>query len=226
MFFKGESMMSDNRLAYVFSVGALVVFFSLSCPQGVASARLRVDLDASMGYLFVSEAEGTPWFFNTAFPSAAIDLGGDVWAMGVSVDYARNNSSYRGYFPGYTDSLEVVEKRLSNASMKLFAKIFPGGRDNIVSPYLGLGVGPALTSIEHRGKSTDRKKTDSAIRVSYSVSVGSRVRLGDLPLSAFLEGSFGGLGALAASDEKEPAAVPSRGFDFVAVTAGLGVTFR
>jgi len=204
----------------------LIAFLSVVCPTGVASARLRVNLDASMGYLFVSEAEETPWFSNAAFPSASIDLGGNVWAMGVSVDYARNTGSHRGYFPGYADSVELVEKTLSNGSMKLFAKIFPGGRDNIVSPYLGLGVGPTLTSIEYRGKSTDKRENDSALRVSYSVSVGSRVKLGDLPLSAFLEGSFGGLGSLDASDENKPVSVPGKGFDFIGVMAGLGVTFR
>lgn len=219
-------MTSNKHHLRVSSVAFLVALFSLVCSPGLASAHLRVSLDASLGYLFVSEAEGTPWFSNTAVPAAAIGLGGDAWAMGVSVDYAENDVSYQGYFPGYSDTLERMEKRLSNASVKLFARIFPGGRDQIVSPYLGVGVGPALTSMECRGRTTNRKEIDSAIRVSYSVSVGSKVRLGGLPFSAFLEGSFGGLGALAASDEKEPVAVPSKGFDFVGVAAGLGVTFR
>jgi hypothetical protein len=164
----------------------------LVCFPTFAFSHLLCSLDASMGYLFVSEAEGTPWFSNTEFPSV---------------------------------SLDSVDKKLSNASFRLFARIFPGGREKFVSPYLGLGVGPALTQVEYEGKSTGRRESDSVIRVSYSVSVGSKLRFGSSPFSAFIEGSFGGLGALASSDEEKSVAVPQKGFDFVGVAAGLGVTF-
>jgi opacity protein-like surface antigen len=197
----------------------------LVCFPTFAFSHLLCSLDASMGYLFVSEAEGTPWFSNTEFPSVSLGLGGDTWAMGLSVDYAENADSYQGSVPGYSDTLDSVDKKLSNASFRLFARIFPGGREKFVSPYLGLGVGPALTQVEYEGKSTGRRESDSVIRVSYSVSVGSKLRFGSSPFSAFIEGSFGGLGALASSDEEKSVAVPQKGFDFVGVAAGLGVTF-
>jgi hypothetical protein len=204
----------------------LAALLLLVCIPTCAFAHLLCSIDASMGYLFVSEAEGTPWFSNTEFPSVALGLGGDTWAMGLSVDYAENADSYQGSVPGYSDTLDSVEKKLSNASFRLFARIFPGGREKLVSPYLGLGVGPALTYVEYEGKSTGRRESDSAVRVSYSVSVGSKLRFGNSPFSAFIEGSFGGLGALASSDGEESVTVPKKGFDFVGVAAGLGVTFH
>jgi hypothetical protein len=219
-------MMAKEHHITLFAVASLVAFLLLGCSPTSASARLLFSLDASMGYLFVSEAEGTPWFSDAEFPSIALGVGGDTWAMGVYVDYANNTDSYQGSVPGYSDTLERVEKNLSNASVKLFARISPGGREKTVSPYLGLGVGPALTSLEYEGKSTGRRESDSAVRVCYSVSVGSRVRFGRSPFSAFIEGSFGGIGALAAPDEEESIVVPTKGLDFVGVAAGLGVTFR
>ncbi|MCX5801563.1 MAG: hypothetical protein NTX17_09285 [Candidatus Eisenbacteria bacterium] len=210
----------------VFAAASLVALVLLLCAPTFAYARLLLSLDASLGYLFVSEAEETPWFFDTKSPSAALGIGGDSWAMGVSVDYADNADSYQGSVPGYSDSLESVEKRLSNAGVKLFARIFPAGRENTLSPYLGLGVGPTLTSVEYEGKSTSRRKSESAVRVCYSVSVGSKVGFGKSPFSAFIEGSFGGIGALASADEEQSVAVPKKGFDFVGVAVGLGVTFR
>jgi len=215
-----ESCIPRIAAAYL---AALVL---LACSPTFAFAHLLCSLDASMGYIFVSEAEGTPWFSNTIFPSVSLDLGGDTWAMGLSADYAENVDSYQGSVPGYSDTLDSVEKKLSNASFRLFARIFPGGREKLVSPYLGLGVGPALTYVEYEGKSTGRRESDSAVRVSYSVSVGSKLRFGNLPFSAFIEGSFGGLGALASSNEDGSVAVPEKGFDFVGVAAGLGVTFH
>lgn len=209
-----------------FAILSPIVLLLFFCAPACVFAHALFSLDASMGYLFVSEAEGTPWFSDTKFPSAALGIGGDTWAMGVSVDYADNSNSYQGSVPGYIDTVESVENRLSNASVKLFARIFPAGREKIVCPYLGLGVGPALTSVEYEGKSTGRRESDSAVRICYSVSVGSKLRLGKSPISVFMEGLFGGLGALAAPDAEKNVSVPEQGFDFVGVAAGLGVTFR
>jgi len=219
-------MMASARHIPLSAAGLLAALLLLLSSPTLAFAHVLFSLDASMGYLFVSEAEGAPWFSNTAFPSAALGIGGDTWAMGVSVDYARNTNSYQGSVPGYSDTLESVEKKLSNGSVRLFARIFPGGREKIVSPYLGLGVGPALTSVEYKGESTGRLESGSAVRVCYSVSVGSKLRFGTSPFSAFIEGSFGGIGALATQDGEENVAVPKKGFDFIGVAAGLGVTFH
>jgi len=219
-------MKANGRHILLIAAVSLAALVLLACSPTFAIAHLLCGLDASMGYIFVSEADGTPWFSNTIFPSVSLDLGGDTWAIGVSVDYAENADSYQGSVPGYSDTLDSVEKKLSNASFRLFARIFPGGREKLVSPYLGLGVGPALTYVEYEGKSTGRRESDSAVRVSYAVSVGSKLRFGNLPFSAFIEGSFGGLGALASSNEDGSVAVPEKGFDFVGVAAGLGVTFH
>jgi len=216
----------DKRIGARAAFTLLVTVLLSLLPASAALAHALFSLDASMGYIFVSEAAETPWLSNTILPSAAVGVGGDAWSIGVSVDYARNIAKFQGSVPGYSDSLESVEKDLSNPSVKLFARIFPAGREKVVSPYLGLGVGPALTSVEYRGANTGRKNSDSAVRVSYLVSVGSKVRFGNSPLSVFLEGSFGGLGAIASKSEKTRVPIPETGFDFVGVAVGLGLTFH
>jgi hypothetical protein len=182
-------------------------------------------VDTSLGYLFVSEAKGTPWFSDTEFPSGALSTGGEAWAVGVSAEYAANTRDYVGQIPGETAPEEQIEEKLSNASFRLFARIFPGGRQRAVAPYLGLGLGPAITSLTYTGASSGREEKDSIVRLSYAVSVGSKLRLWNSPFSAFFEGSFGGLGGLAALEEPEGVVAPRKALDFVCVTAGLGVTF-
>jgi hypothetical protein len=199
------------------------VLFLLASPAPSAASPLW-GLDASLGYLFFSEAKGAPWFSDTEFPCGALSVGGDAWAVGVSVDYAVNSRDIVGGIQGFL-SAEKIEEKLTNASFRLFARIFPGGRERTVAPYLGLGVGPTITSLTYTGASSGCEEKDSVVRISYAVSVGSRLRFGKSPFSVFFEGSFGGLGALRSEEPSGGALAPRKALDFVCVAAGLGVAF-
>ncbi|UCF78465.1 MAG: hypothetical protein JSW03_10300 [Candidatus Eiseniibacteriota bacterium] len=199
---------------------ALILFLPAS-----SSAGLLWALDVSMGYLFVSEAKGTPWFSNTEFPLGALSVGGEAWAVGVSVDYAENSRGYVGQIPGPDSVEEQIEEKLTNTSFRFFARVFPGGRQRAVAPYVGLGVGPAVTALAYTGETSGREEEDSVVRVGYAVSVGSKVRLWESPFRAFFEGSFGGLGALPTVEETDSVTAPRKALNLVCVAVGLGVTF-
>jgi len=203
-----------------------VLILCVCTPGSSFAGELLWGLDASVGYLFVSEAKGTPWFSDTEFPSGALSTGGEAWAVGVSVDYAINSRDYLGYIPGFPSTQEQIEEKLTNTSFRLFARIFPGGRERAVAPYLGLGLGPAITSLTYKGTASGREEKGSVVRLGYAVSVGSKLRLWRSPFSAFFEGTFGGLGALPTEEGLDGVVAPRKALDFVCVAAGLGVTFR
>ncbi|MFH0778716.1 MAG: hypothetical protein V2A71_08805 [Candidatus Eisenbacteria bacterium] len=213
-------MSARVRVSWACVMAAAVLLFS---PAAARAADL-CELGASIGYLFVSEAQGPPWFSGTKFPSVSLAAGGRAWTMGLAVDYADNSESFLGRVPGAADSSERVEKTLSNTCLRFVARLFPGGRDGALAPYLGLGVGPAITRVAYEGESTGAKESGYSVRLCYTVSVGSKLRIGKSPVSAFLEGSYGGLGETEKAEEDE-LDVPRDELEFVSVAAGLGVSF-
>ena len=202
---------------------AAVFLAALLVPAAPASAGLSWQVDGSIGYLFVSEAQGTPWFKDTALPGLSVGFGGDSWLVGAMADYARRTTSYEGVVPGYTGWDGTVEQQTRNSSFRAFAKFYPSGREKSVATYLGVGVGPAITSVEHTGAISGRKATDSAFRLSYAGTLGAQLRLKSLPFHTFIEGSYGGLGEI--SDPDEGSMVPSVELTFVSVAAGVGMSF-
>jgi hypothetical protein len=172
----------------------------------------------------VSDAQGPPWLSDTAFPTVSIGAGGKSWLLGVSADYLRNETSYRGFVPGQTVIEETVEKNTWNSCFRGFLRFFPGGRDRTVATYLGLGIGPAVTSVKYTGAITGYSTTERALRLNYLVSLGTKFRLTVLPVHTFLEGSYGGLGEISESDAEETG-VPGEDLTFVSVATGIGITF-
>jgi hypothetical protein len=176
-----------------------------------------------VGYLFVSEAQGPPWFKDTVLPGLSVGFGGGSWLVGASADYARRTTSYQGFVPGFRDLDETVEFQTRNSSFKAFAKFYPSGRERSVATYLGAGIGPAITSVEHTGAITGRKATERDLRLSYSATLGAQLNFKALPFHTFVEGSYGGLGEI--SDPAEDSMVPAEELTFVSVAAGVGMTF-
>jgi opacity protein-like surface antigen len=180
-------------------------------------------VDGSIGYLFVSEAQGTPWFKDTALPAVSVGFGGGVWLVGAAADYCRRTTSYEGMVPGYTDLNETVEHQTRNSSFRAFARYYPSGRERWVAPYLGVGVGPAFTSVEHTGAISGRSASDREFRLSYTGSVGAQLNFTSLPVHTFLEVSYGGLGEI--SDLPEGSMVPAEELTFVSAALGVGTSF-
>jgi len=195
----------------------------LVVPVGPASASLSWQVDGSIGYLFVSEAQGTPWFKDTAIPALSVGFGGGTWLVGASADYCRRTTSYEGTVPGYEVYNETVEHQVRNSSFRAFAKYYPTGREKRVAPYLGVGVGPALTSVEHSGAISGRTASDREFRLSYAGTLGAMLNLESLPVHAFMDVSYGGLGEI--SDLDEDSMVPAEELTFVSVAVGVGTSF-
>ncbi len=217
----GLSQFSRRHSALLLSVLCIIL---APLPGVPAHAGSSWQIEGSFGYLFVSDAEGPPWFSDTAFPAISIGYGGGSWLAGVSADYARNETSYEGFVPGHTMQVETVEQETRNSSFRAFLRFYPGGRERTVATYLGVGLGPAVTTVEHAGAFTGLSASDTAVRLSYLVSLGAKVRLSDLPLHTFLEGSYGGLGRVS-EDGEDSATVPGEDLSLVGVAAGLGVSF-
>ncbi len=202
-------------------VAFLVAIFLV--PVSPASAALSWQVDGSIGYLFVSEAQGTPWFKDTALPALSVGFGGGTWLVGAAADYCRRTTSYEGTVPGYTVWDETVEHQTRNSSFRAFAKYYPGGREKRVAPYLGVGVGPAMTSVEYTGAISGRSASEKEFRLSYAGTLGAQLKLESLPVHTFLEVSYGGLGEI--SDLAEDSMVPAEELTFVSVAVGVGTSF-
>ncbi len=200
-----------------FIVAALVVTVA------PASGALSWQVDGSVGYMFVSEAQGTPWFKDTALPGLSVGFGGGTWLLGASADYCRRTTSYEGTVPGYTGWDGTVEHQTRNSSFKAFAKYYPSGRERWVAPYLGVGAGPAFTSVEYTGAISGRSASDREFRMSYAGAVGAQMNFKSLPVHTFLEVSYGGLAEI--SDLPEGSMVPPEELTFVSVAVGLGTSF-
>jgi hypothetical protein len=177
-------------------------------------------VDGSMGYLFVSEAQGEPWFKDTALPAVSVGFGGGTWLVGAAADYCRRTTSYEGMVPGYTDENETVEHQVRNSSFRAFARYYPSGREKWVALF-GVG-GPASrpwsTQVLHRRSVSDRE-----LRLSYAGSLGAQLNFRSLPVHTFLEVSYGGLGEI--SDLPEDSMVPAEELTFVSVAVGVGASF-
>jgi len=192
-------------------------------PAAPASAGRSWQVDGSIGYLFVSEAQGTPWLKDTALPALSLGFGGGTWLVGATADYCRRTTSYEGIVPSYTDWNETVEQQTRNSSFRAFAKYYPSGREKRVAPYLGAGVGPAFTSVEHTGAISGRSVSDREYRLSYSGTLGAQLNFATLPVHTFLEVSYGGLAEI--SDLPEGSMVPPEELTFVSVAVGVGASF-
>jgi len=221
----------SNRLGalrtsgFLFAACSCAAFFVVVSlvPAAPALAGYSWQIDGSIGYLFVSEAQGTPWFKDTALPALSLGFGGGTWLVGATADYSRRTTSYEGMVPGYTDWNETVEQQTRNSSFRAFAKYYPSGREKRVAPYIGAGVGPAITSVEHTGAISGRSASDKEFRLSYSGMLGAQLNFRSLPVHTFLEVSYGGLGKI--SDLPEDSMVPSEELTFVSVAVGVGASF-
>jgi hypothetical protein len=198
-------------------VGASVV------PAGSAIAGRPWEVDGFVGYLFVSEAQGTPWFKDTAFPALSLGFGGNTWLLGATADYSRRSTSYEGFVPGFTDQLETVDYEIRNSSFRAFARYYPTGREKRIAPYLGASLGPGFTSVEYTGAFTSHSVSDRESRLSYSGTLGVQLNLASLPVHSLLEVSYGGFGQI--SNSAGDSMVPSEELTFVSVALGVGASF-
>ncbi|MBN1503683.1 MAG: outer membrane beta-barrel protein [Candidatus Eisenbacteria bacterium] len=195
---------------------------ALMIPAVPAPAEVSWQVDGSIGYLFVSEAQGTPWFEDTTLPAFSVGFGGGCWLVGASADYCRRTTSFEGSVPGRTLN-ETVDHQVRNSSFRAFAKYYPTGREKRVAPYLGVGLGPGITSVEYSGAISGQSVSDRQFRLSYAGTLGAMLNLESLPVHAFMDVSYGGLGEV--SGAAEDSMVPAEELTFVSVAVGVGASF-
>ena len=202
------------------------LFVAVSLVHATPASGVRSwQVDGSVGYLFVSEAQGDPWFKDTAQPAISFGYGGGTWLVGATADYARRTTSFEGAVPG-SDFHETVDLRTGNTCFRGFAKYYPSGRERRVAPYLGASVGTGLTSVEQTGAISGRSASDRELRLSYSGTLGAQLNFQSLPVHTFLEVSYGGLGQI--SDLPAGSVIPPEDAEeltFVSVAVGVGASF-